>query len=147
MIIAGFGPGGRALADRLGIMGVSYSIVELNAATVTRQARLGRRVVFGDASNAEVLETAGLSEADAVIVTIPDDQATLRAIQVARQAAPDVFIGARMQFLSGKVPALSLGADEGTVVEVATAVALEKELLGALSKWMEKRERGAASGA
>lgn len=118
--------------------------MELNAGTLTRQARLGRRVVVGDASNAEVLETAGLSEADAVSVMIPDDQATLRAIQVARQAAPGVFIGARMQFLSGKVQALALGADEVTVVEVATAVALEKDMLGALGKWLEKRDRAAA---
>src|SRR5262249_40988225 len=68
-LIAGFGPVGRAVADRLEKAGVSIAVIELNPRTVERQALLGRRVVYGDASNPEVLASAGLLMADAVILT------------------------------------------------------------------------------
>lgn len=140
VIIAGFGPGGRSLADRLTMMSVPYVIVDLNSSTVQRQAKAGRQIVFGDISNPEVLEAAGLAQADAVMVTIPDDEAALRAVQAVRMAAPEVFIGVRMQFLSGKVQALMLGADEVVVAEVAVAVTMDKDMIRALTVHLHKRQ-------
>lgn len=139
VIIAGFGPGGRAVADRLASMSVPYVIVDLNASTVQRQASAGRRVVYGDISNPDVLDAAGIGDAAAVIVTIPDDDAALRAVAAVRQTAPDIFIGVRTQFLSGKMRALSLGADEVVVAEVAVASAMDRELFAALSKRLQSR--------
>lgn len=141
VIIAGFGPGGRGLADRLDAMGAPYVIVDLNSNTVQRQTKAGRRVVFGDIGNPEVLEAAGLAEADAVIVTIPDDEAALRAVQAVRQAAPDVFIGVRMQFLSGMMRALELGATEVVVAEVTVAMALERDMMRALAAHLARRNQ------
>lgn len=140
VIIAGFGPGGRSLADRLTMMSVPYVIVDLNSLTVQRQAKAGRQIVFGDISNPEVLEAAGLAQADAVMVTIPDDEAALRAVQAVRMAAPEVFIGVRMQFLSGKVQALMLGADEVVVAEVAVAVTMDKDMIRALTVHLHKKQ-------
>jgi CPA2 family monovalent cation:H+ antiporter-2 len=133
VIIAGFGPGGRAIADRLESLHVPYVVVELNASTVTRQNRAGRSTVFGDIANPDVLEAAGIDRADAVIITIPDDDAALRAVQAVRTAAPDTFIGVRTQFLSGKMRALSLGASEVVVAEVAVAAAMDTTMFAALS--------------
>lgn len=146
VIIAGFGPVGRALADRFEVQGVPFTVVELNAATVQRQHTLGKRVVYGDITNRDVLESAQLERADAVVLTIPDDEATLRACQVIREAAPQVFIAARTNFLSGKFVALQLGADVVTVAEVATAQAMEREVLDGLGRWLEQRERSHRSG-
>lgn len=142
VIIAGFGPGGRAVADRLASTGVPYVLVDLNASTVQRQASSGRRVVYGDISNPDVLEAAGIADAVAVIVAIPDDDAALRAVQAVRQAAPEVFIGVRTQFLSGKMRALSLGANEVVVAEVAVASAMDREMFAALTKHLQRQQAG-----
>ncbi|HEX2838257.1 MAG TPA: cation:proton antiporter [Phycisphaerales bacterium] len=139
VIIAGFGPVGRALADRLDVSGTRYVVVELNAKTVSRQASLGRTIVFGDISNHEVLEKAGVHHADAIFITVPDDEAVLHAVQAIRDANPRIFIAARTKFLSGKVAALTLGANSVTVEEVATAVAMEREALDAFGRWMAAR--------
>jgi CPA2 family monovalent cation:H+ antiporter-2 len=143
VIIAGFGPVGRALADRFTIQGVSFTVVELNVTTVKRQAVLGRKVVYGDVTNREVLEQAGLHHADAIILTIPDDEATLRACHAIRELAPHVFIAARTNFLSGKFTAMALGADVVTVEEVATAQAMEREVLESLAKYLATRKQPA----
>lgn len=139
VIVAGFGPVGRALADRLDVQKVPYTIVELNANTIQRQNTLGRRVVYGDITNREVLERAGLHHSDAIFITIPDDDATLRATQVIREADKNIFIAVRTSFLSGKFTAMGLGADVVTVEEVATAVAMEREVLDGLSHHLHKR--------
>lgn len=143
VIIAGFGPGGRSLADRLSVMGVPYVIVDLNSSTVQRQARAGRQIVYGDISNPDVLEAAGLATADAVMVSIPDDEAALRAVQAVRLAAPDVFIGVRTQYLSGKVQAMMLGANEVVVAEVAVAVAMDRDMIRSLTAHLQSRKEAA----
>jgi Kef-type K+ transport system membrane component KefB len=135
VVIAGFGPVGRAIADRLIVAGVSIVIVELNPSTVERQSRLGkRRIVYGDVTNPEVLESAGVSRAAAVILTIPDEQTTLRACRECRRLNPGAFIAVRTAFLSGMFQATQLGADHVVVEELAAADVMQREVLAQLRK-------------
>ncbi|MCC6660527.1 MAG: cation:proton antiporter [Phycisphaerales bacterium] len=128
-IVAGFGPVGRAVADSLSRGGVDVTVVELNARTVQKQAGLGRSVVYGDASNVQVLESAGLGRADAVILTMPDEEAMLRACRVIRSIRPDIFIAARANALSRALQAMQLGADHAVVEEMVTAEAMASQVL------------------
>lgn len=140
VIIAGFGPVGRTLADRFAVLDIPFTVIELNAVTVQRQATLGRNVIYGDAANPDVLESAGIGHADAIILTFPDDEATLRACRVCRAVAPDILIAARTNFLSGKFIAQQLGADVVTVEEIATAQAMERDVLIHLRRHLAKRD-------
>ncbi len=144
VIIAGFGPVGRSLADRFDLLGMSYVVVELNSKTVERQAARGRRVVYGDVTNPEVLESAGIHRADAVILTFPDDEVMLRACAAVRALAPSAFVAARANFLSASFRAQQMGADHVTVEEIATAQAMEREVLAKLVKRSAKIEAMAA---
>lgn len=132
VIIAGFGPVGRTLADRFATRGIDVTVIELNSRTVQRQASLGRRIVYGDVTNPEVLESAGIRECDAVIITIPDEDSMFRAVTQVRTQAPGTFLAVRVNFLSSAFRAQTLGADHATVEEVATAVAMEREVLAKL---------------
>jgi monovalent cation:H+ antiporter-2, CPA2 family len=128
-IIAGFGPVGRAVADVLQREDVSITVIELNPRTVERQVTIGRRVVYGDASNPEVLEAAGLATCDLFILALPDEDATLRACQTARKLRGDIFISARVTALSKAIQAMQLGADHTVIDELATAEAMSSQLL------------------
>jgi CPA2 family monovalent cation:H+ antiporter-2 len=143
VIIAGYGPVGRTIADRLAVQGVDFTVVELNAQTVQRQALAGKRVVYGDITNHEVLEQAGVHWSDAVVLTLPDEDATLRACQAIRDVDPHIFLAARVKFLSGKFTALQLGADAVVVEEVVTATAMERELFDRLGEHLARRAAGA----
>lgn len=120
-IIAGFGVVGRSVAEALDRAQIPYIVVELNAETVRRQQSIGRRAVYGDISSPEVLRSAQIKAANAVLLTIPDDDATLRATRAIREQNREVFIGARTSFLSRAMTATQLGADEVIVEEIATA--------------------------
>lgn len=120
-IIAGFGPVGRELYTSLDQAGFDCTIIELNPDTVAKQRGLGRRVVYGDAANPEVLHEAGIENADAVLLTMPDHNAMLAATQIVRAAAPGAFVAVRSGFLSRGMQATALGADYVAVDEIAAA--------------------------
>jgi len=134
VIIAGFGVVGRNLAEHFAAAGIPYIVIELNPSTVIRQQKLGRRFIFGDITNPDVLESAGVHSAEAVILTIPDDDAVLRACGIIRQLNPSIFIAARTSFLSRAIAATELGADYVTVEEVVTAQDMAKQVMERLAK-------------
>lgn len=128
-IIGGFGPVGRAVADKLEQGGARVTVVELNPRTVERQVKVGRRVIYGDISNPGVLESAGLQDAGAVILAAPDDEAMLRACEAVRAANPSVFIAVRVSVLSIALRAKALGADHAIIEEVVTAHAMADQVV------------------
>jgi Kef-type K+ transport system membrane component KefB len=132
VIVGGFGPVGRRIAEVLEQAGVSHTVVELNPDTVVEQLRRRRSIVFGDVANLHVLETAGLGHADALILTIPDEGAALRACALARRRRPRMFIAARTGLLAGQGAAIETGADHVVVEEMATAEALARVVMDRL---------------
>lgn len=139
VVIAGFGVVGRAVAERMDTLAVPYTIIDVNPRTVETQSALGRRIIYGDISNVEVLETAGVRSADAVILTIPDEDAVLRACEAVRSMSPDTFIAARTNFLSKGMMASRLGADHVTVEELATAESMSHEVITQLTERVLRR--------
>jgi CPA2 family monovalent cation:H+ antiporter-2 len=138
VIIAGYGPIGRNVAERLKVLGVPHTVIDMNPRTVRRQTDLGRDVIYGDVTNPEVLEKAGVRTSAAVVLTIPDEEAVMRACTVIRRLNPTIFIAGRTNYLNKAMALYQCGADHVVIEEVATAVAMEREVLAKL------RERGIA---
>ena len=109
--------------------GVSYTVIELNPDTVADQLRRHRSIVFGDIANSSVLESAGLGHADALILTVPDEDAVLRACVTARRRSASMFIAVRTGLLSQSHAVTETGADHVTVDEVATAEAMVRVVM------------------
>lgn len=124
VIIGGFGPVGRSVAAGLSDAGARFGVIELNPSTVQALKREGVRAIYGDVSNAHVLETAGIHDADALVLTIPDEEGALRAAQTARRDNPGILIVARATLASRVTLAETLGADLVVVDELATASAM-----------------------
>jgi CPA2 family monovalent cation:H+ antiporter-2 len=139
VIIAGFGVVGRNLAEHLAAAGIAFNIVDLNAGTVVRQNELGRKTVYGDIANPDVLESAGLHDAEAVVITIPDDAMALRACETIRTIRPDIFIAARASYLSRAIMAHEAGADHVTIEEVVTAQDMAVKVVEQINRRFKKR--------
>lgn len=135
VIVVGYGPVGRAVAERIERRGGRVTIVELNPETVRRQRRLGRSAIFGDSSNPDVLEAAGIERAAALVVTIPDEDAMMRTTRTARRTRPDLCIAVRSAIMSRAMLAMESGANHVTVEEIATAEAMAS----AVFKMLEAR--------
>ncbi len=123
VIIVGFGLAGRCVADLLDGTGLTYSIIEKNPVTVETQRALGRQIVHGSAIDGETLTAAGLHSADILALTIPDEDAVLEAVELARRLRPDIHIIARTNYSSRGMRASQLGAN--VVIKAEQAVAFQ----------------------
>lgn len=142
VIIAGYGPIGFLIAEMLERAGISYTVVELNPATVQEQSDRGRPVIFGDVGNLEVLESAGIGHAHALVLTIPDEEAVLRSCAVARTRSPDIFIAARTRVVSKQAGLMEVGADSVTVDETCAADEMLRAVMACVDVGLEGEPAG-----
>lgn len=104
---------GEWLADR----GVPFCVIELNPRTVDRCAHNGMHMVSGDIRDERTLRWAGIERAVLFAVAVPDEQAVLQAVSLARAMNPKLRIMARCHFISAGMEARRRGADEVVVEE------------------------------
>ena len=132
VVIAGYGPVGRALAARCAELGFRLSIIELNPDTVRTQERLGLHVVYGDVTNPAVLSEAGVESASAVLLAFRDDDIMVAACRAIRHLNKDTYIAARTDYLSKALLAKGEGANHVTVSEIATAEMMLNQVVDSL---------------
>ncbi len=133
VIVAGYGPVGRVVSQQLERDGLVVKIIEMNLDTIERQLTLDKDVIYGDVCDPQILERAGIHEAEALILTIPNEQAALRACRTARTLAPRIFIAARTNHMSQGMLATKAGADKVIVEEIVTAEAMRDAVCGHLT--------------
>ena len=128
VIVAGYGPVGRVVADGLARRGLALTIIELNRRTCDRNDAGQRQFVCGDVRQEQVLREAGIEKADALVLAIPDQEQVIEAVQAARRISPGIYIAARTNHLSFGMRARAAGADHVTVEEVVTAEAMDRAI-------------------
>jgi CPA2 family monovalent cation:H+ antiporter-2 len=90
VILCGFGRVGQNLARVLESQGHEYFAMDLDPARVRAGRAAGLPVIFGDASDPELLRRAGLAQASAVIVTFSDPAVALGIVRSVRAERADV---------------------------------------------------------
>lgn len=101
VVIVGCGRVGRHIAEALGRLQVPRVVVEADPARLSKLHELGVPVLYGDASNSEILDHAGLQTARALVITLPDDAAALAVATTARKQAPELRIVSRASTWEG----------------------------------------------
>lgn len=116
-VILGYGRVGRSVARVLGSRGFAWVAVEGDY-HVAREARAaGASVIYGDAGTPTVLDQAGVAEAHAVIVAMPDALATRQAVVYARSRNVRIEIVARAHSEAEEADLRQLGAARVVVAE------------------------------
>jgi monovalent cation:H+ antiporter-2, CPA2 family len=133
VIIAGFGVGGRFIADYLQAREIPFVLVEMNSETVSAQRAAGMRAVQGDVSDRKVLQEAGVETASVLALAIPDEIAALRATEVAHAMRPEIHIIAATRYTSTGLQAMQKGADEVIVAEQAVAMEFYRRISAFMS--------------
>ncbi len=95
VVIAGFGRFGQIVARVLHARGIPFTAMDDSAEQVEFVAGFGSKAYYGDASRLDILEAAQTAKARAVVLAIPDMEASLRAAEVLRRHFPDVPVFAR----------------------------------------------------
>ncbi len=106
-IIIGGGRVGRAIARAFGDAGMSCVIIE----QLVDRVRPGIRYVTGDAADRDVLDQAGLDDADAILITTHDDDINVYLTRYCRGLRPDVRIVSRARLDRNVSTLYRAGAD------------------------------------
>lgn len=96
VVLCGYGRVGENIARALHDLEVPYSVIEIDPDLISESRCRGVVCVYGDASNAQVLSSAGLDEAKVLVVTYPDPLATVTTVKNALRINPEIEIVARV---------------------------------------------------
>ncbi|NEU55684.1 TrkA family potassium uptake protein [Halorussus sp. MSC15.2] len=121
VVVAGMSVGGQA----------AYEALAEDVTATTIDTEDGHRVdVVGDVRDPETLETAGIEDASALIVTVGDDSTAMLAVAIARTLTDDIEILVRVDGTAKSPTAFDAGADYVLSTQRVSARLLARELRG-----------------
>jgi monovalent cation:H+ antiporter-2, CPA2 family len=138
-IVIGYGPVGRTLARLLREQGISPTIVELNHETVAALNEKGIHAIYGDASQREILESAGAREAFALVFAASGSSDA--AIREAKELNASLLILSRASHVSDIAALKKAGADMVVSSEGEVAFAMAERMLQQLGATGEQLDR------
>jgi len=112
VILCGYGRVGQNIARVLESQGFEYIAVDLDPHRVMPARQAGHPVIFGDSSDEDVLESCGLANASALVVSFADPTVSLSIVRAVRR-------------LRGDVPVLVRTADDGGIDQLQAVGATE----------------------
>ncbi len=119
-ILVGFGPIGQSVFQTLENLQKKSIVIEQNIDTVMNAKGGNLKIIFGDASNSNILHAAHIEHADLLIVSVPDTATLLSITRTAKELNPDIKILARSIFISEQKQMEEMGVD---------CICAEKEVL------------------
>lgn len=132
VIIAGYGRMGQNISAMLRTLGVDYIALDLSPAVVREARDAGCRVYFGNADHRSLLEAAGIQRAKAMVISFDNPQAIERALQIARDANPDIFSVVRARNAGDYGTLVGEGADAVVPEALEASMAMSGQLLKGL---------------
>jgi len=129
VIIIGYGLNGRNLSHVLKDTDIRYVICDMNINTVREMSEKGEPIIFGDATNEEILHLLGIKTAKLLVVAISDPEATKRIVKTSRSIREDIVIIVRTRYVAEVDVFRKLGADEIIPEEFETSIEIFSRVL------------------
>ncbi|THB80214.1 MAG: potassium transporter [Desulfobacteraceae bacterium] len=129
VILAGFGRLGTDLGRFLISAGIKPVIIDHDPVNVEVLRRFGFEVYYGDITRLDLLEAAGASEAELLIITIGDSDRAGKLVQLAGKHYPELKIAAVAADRSGAYALMDLGVSTIRRETFGTALTLGQDAL------------------
>lgn len=137
-VVVGYGPIGQTVTNLLAQRGIEPTVIELNVDTARRLRQEGVHSIYGDASQREILESAGLESAFSLILTAPATAESTEMIRLAREINPSIQVLARSAFHGETANIRSAGATHVFSGEGEVALAMTEYILQQLGATPEQ---------
>lgn len=95
VIIIGYGRFGQIIGRLLTVNGIPTTILDHDPENIEFLRKFGWKVFYGDASDMDILESAGAGKARLLVLAIDDPENTLKTAKRIRDTFPDLKIYAR----------------------------------------------------
>ena len=131
VLLVGFGVNGSNVARAARVASIPFVVIEMNPTVVREQRALGVDIHYGDASQAPVLEHAGVARARVAVVAISDAAATRRIVALVKALNPSCQIVTRTRYLREVEPLQAAGAHFVIPEELETSLEIVARVLAA----------------
>ncbi len=95
VVICGFGRVGQSVARLLKMEGIPFIAIDMDPVRVQESRNAGEPVLFGDASQKEILNNAHASQANLVLVTFDEPEKAKQVINASHQISSDIHVMVR----------------------------------------------------
>ncbi|MEN0004490.1 MAG: monovalent cation:proton antiporter-2 (CPA2) family protein [Bacteroidota bacterium] len=129
VIIAGVGHFGSTIGRFLRAHGVEATILDYDPNRVDLLRRMGFEVFYGDATRIDLLESAGIAEADIFIIAIDHPETNIELVEIMKKKYPHVKLMVRARNRYDAYQMLNLGVDNIYRESLDTSVKLASDAL------------------
>ena len=140
-IVVGYGPMGRSVHRLLLDAKMATVVIDFNMDTVLALNAEGQTAIFGDASNANILDQAGVRRASHLVLTLPHSSDRTAVVTAARSLNDRVRILVRARYLREREDLERAGASAAVFEEAEAAVALARLVLADTGMHREAADR------
>jgi CPA2 family monovalent cation:H+ antiporter-2 len=140
-VVVGYGPTGRTVTRLLRDNHIEPTVVELNMETVRELRERGVPAIYGDATQQDTLEAAGVSQAASLILTSADMGRSADVIRIARELNPAIRVLARAAYLRDLPRLQQAGANTVFTGEGEVALAFTESILHRIGATPEQIDR------
>ncbi|NTU58783.1 MAG: sodium:proton exchanger [Chlorobiaceae bacterium] len=127
--IIGFGLSGMNVAAVLNATNLAYTALDIDRRVVRTMRRKGEPLFYGDCTERKSLLRVGIDHSRAVVICIPDVEASIRCIRMVRELNRDAFIIVRSRTLEPVDQLYRAGADTVVTEKIETSIQIFSELL------------------
>lgn len=138
-IVIGFGPIGQDICKYLLNKGYQVLIIDRNIDTVSalkEEEGTAIQTLFGDATQAHILEKAHIDKARMLVITTPDFVVAKAIIHVAKELQPLIKIITRSHFKSDALPATY---EQGEIPVICDEEAVAEQFITEIDHCIEER--------
>ncbi len=129
VVLIGFGPGGKRIADSLLKENKAVAVIENNDNNFTEEFRGRVQEIVGNATDPEILQRAGVAAAQQIIITVPEAAVAENLTRRVRSINAHSQIIVRSRYESEVEELEKLGADYVVPEEVTVAEMIKHTLL------------------
>ena len=140
IVLVGFGRVGHRIGEILSLAGMPFVALDFSASIVEKERKKGHPVFYGDVRKPELLKAAGANNAQIIIVTLNDPEATVQVVSSLRKTHPDVDIYVRGHSLVECRKLRKMGASGAVSENVEASLELARMVLMNIGLAKSKRE-------
>ena len=138
VILVGMGRVGKQMTKACNQFNVPILAVDMNPIVVEQQQNLGVPIIYGNASNENVLKQLRVTSARCIVISASTYEGTLNTIDAARRLNPDIHIIVRTKYLKNIEEVIEAGADEVIPKEFETSILMFTRIMDYYNKDMDE---------
>ena len=138
VILVGMGHVGKQMTKACNQFHVPILAVDMNPIVVEQQQNLGVPIIYGNASNENVLKQLRVTSAQCIVISASTYEGTLKTIDAARRLNPDIHIIVRTKYLKNIEEVIEAGADEVIPKEFETSILMFTRIMDYYNKDMDE---------